>query len=72
MTATTVRQSLCCECGNLRTVKAGAGHRNHVSLGESPERIAELMDFAPDYWSQIKPHHRLLEDLKCTPCGKVT
>ena len=69
---TGVRQALCCECGNLRTVKAGAGRRNHVSTGESPERIAELRDFAPDYWSQIEPYHRLLEDLKCTPCGKVT
>src|SRR5665648_1235927 len=69
---TGVRQALCCECGNLRTVKARAGRRNHVGPGESPERIAELMDFAPDYWSRISAYHRLLQDLKCTPCGKVT
>lgn len=74
---TDVRRSLCCECGNLRTVKATAYPRNHVPEGEGPERIAEMRAHprtkaGAAYWQRIEPWHRLLEDLKCSVCGRLT
>ncbi len=56
MSAADVRRSLCCECGNLRTVKAASSPRHH-----QPEP-------SPDSENQ----ERMLEDLKCSPCGKIT
>ncbi len=67
-----VRRSLCCECGNLRTVKSGYAPREYQSTGESPARIRECMQFAPAYWSRVKPYERFLEDLKCPVCARVT
>lgn len=67
-----VRQALCCACGNLRTVSANASPRNYRPEGVSPEHIARCYQYAPNFWANVKPWERLLEDLKCTPCGKVT
>jgi hypothetical protein len=74
-----VRRSLCCECGNLRTVKATAYPRNYQDEGDSPEHIEEMRALVRGrnaatvrFWECKRPWHRMLEDLKCTPCGRVT
>ena len=75
---TGVRQSLCCECGNLRTVSAKASERNGTGpWGASPDQIAEALQrtrcvSARQYWERQRPYERALEDLKCATCGKVT
>lgn len=67
------RQSLCCECGTLRTVNGNYAPRGeYTGYGESPERIAEMQQYDIPYWRDREPYRRCLEILKCATCRRTT
>ena len=76
------RTSICCECGEVRTVKATAHPRGAQTWeGNSPEHIRRMQDgehrtksekAAREHWKLQKPWERCLELLKCKVCDRVT
>ena len=70
-----VRRSICCGCGNIRTVSANHSPRGWNGCeADSAERIAEMRRFYPsnEFWRRREPWVRCIEELKCPVCRKVT
>jgi hypothetical protein len=71
----TVRVSICCACGNARSVSANHYPRGrYTSAPDSPERIARMQQHGKPggYWSDREPWRGGLELLKCSACAEIT
>lgn len=67
-----LRYSLCCTCGNLRTVSEKAHPRLGVFEYPDPESMATGLASGNDHFWNLTPWHRCTEKLKCVVCGQVT